>query len=105
MPIDAEWNQPSGNWFVRFDRPLEEGELNLTNWRLRRKQGALVYRVQPTPPVTAVGDFVLGNAFQDAPLPPGSLQGVDYNASPDDVRSTEGVAAAAFTGFPLAVTI
>lgn len=80
-----------------FDRFLEDGALDHSNWRIvenaKRHVGAF--------PCTAAGKVVTCRMAAGVIFP--ALDVVDYLPPPFDVRSRHDLPAAGFVGFPLAI--
>lgn len=97
VPIAATLALISGVWSVTFDRPLEVGPLDASNWTFRANN----FDYDPIT-AAAVGSQVQGTSSISDPNAGADI--VNYAPPPFDVKSAPGIEAAAFADFPLATT-
>jgi len=94
VPLGAWWDQSSLILQVVFDRGLQTATLAASNWTMAL-DGNLYY------PITAASAGESVYCQMETPGGLGGPDGVDYLASPPDVISVLGTAAAAFSSFPI----
>ena len=96
VPLAASWDPSPRILQVVFDRVLQTATLAASNWSLSL-DGDLYYATEA---------FSAGESVYCQMQTPGGLggpDGVDYLATPPDVISALGTAAAAFSGFPISL--
>ena len=94
VPLGAWWDQSSQILQVVFDRGLQTATLAASNWTMAL-DGDLYYAI------TAAAAAESVYCQMETPGGLGGPDGVDYLASPPDVISVLGTAAAAFSSFPI----
>ena len=94
VPLGAFWDQENQVLQVVFDRLLQTATLAASNWILSF-DGNLYLATEASSAAESVYCQMVTPGGQGGP------DGVDYLATPPDVISTLGTAAAAFSGFPL----
>lgn len=96
VPLSARFVTATDRWSVTFDQVLESGALNAANWSFNI-EGSLFGASN----ATASGKSVSGDSSDTGP----GFGGPDANYAPppSDVIGLNGVAAAAFSGFPVTV--
>ena len=94
VPLAASWDPSPRILQVVFDRGLQTATLAASNWSLSL-DGDLYYATE----ASSAGESVYCPMVTDSN--PGGPDGINYLATPPDVISVLGTAAAAFSGFPL----
>ena len=94
VPLGALWDQSSQILQVVFDRWLQTATLVASNWSMSF-DGDMYYATEASSAAESV------YCPMATPGGLGGPDGVDYLASPPDVISVLGTAAAAFSSFPL----
>lgn len=97
FPIAATLSTTTGLWTVTFDKALQPGVLDFTNWFFRAANTAWLGDF-----ATAAGAVVAGTATQG--LEDLGPDVVNFTPPPFDVLSLTGLPAVAFADFPLVVT-
>jgi len=94
VPLGALWDQEHQILQIGFDRWLQTATLAASNWRMSF-DGDLYLATE----ASSAAESVYCPMVTDGN--PGGPAGVDYLASPPDVISVLGTAAAAFSSFPI----